>query len=193
MTVLSRCAEYTYLIQALTSRTTAQIVAELGWTRLIIQKVLGITPTTMRAPYGDLDDRVRAIALAMGMVPIQWTRAPSGFTFDTNGTYDGAPENTAELISTRTRLACCWRKCDRSCPDGYLQLYPQQCNNHEQWVSVAGCFLEYILTFINSFIVLEHDLYEVTVDLAIGYTLPAAMNHNPPFQVRRSLHGTVAN
>lgn len=73
------------LHQPLTSRSTEQIVAELGWTRLIIQKVLGITPTTMRAPYGDIDDRVRAIALAMGMVPIQWTRAPSGFTFDTNG------------------------------------------------------------------------------------------------------------
>ena len=39
----------------------------------------------MRAPYGDIDDRVRGIALAMGMIPIQWTRAPSGLTFDTNG------------------------------------------------------------------------------------------------------------
>jgi len=34
-----------------------------------------------------------------------------------------------------------------------------------------------------SFIVLQHDLYEVTVDLAVGYTLDAALNHNPPFSV----------
>jgi peptidoglycan/xylan/chitin deacetylase (PgdA/CDA1 family) len=34
--------------------TTEQIVAELGWTRLAIQKVLGVTPTLMRPPYGDI-------------------------------------------------------------------------------------------------------------------------------------------
>lgn len=51
----------------------------------------------MRAPYGDIDDRVRAIALAMGMVPIQWTRAPSGFTFDTNGMFDAFHMPTTRL------------------------------------------------------------------------------------------------
>ena len=34
-----------------------------------------------------------------------------------------------------------------------------------------------------SFIVLEHDLFEITVDLSIGYTLNAALTHNPPFNV----------
>ena len=37
--------------------------------------------------------------------------------------------------------------------------------------------------FFVSFIVLEHDLFEITVDLAIGYTLDAALAHNPPFTV----------
>lgn len=36
----------------------------------------------------------------------------------------------------------------------------------------------------NGFIVLAHDLYEQTVDLAVGYTLPAAQTHNPAFTVR---------
>ena len=36
---------------------------------------------------------------------------------------------------------------------------------------------------IFSFIVLQHDLYEVTVDLAVGYTLGAALNHTPSFSV----------
>ena len=35
------------------------------------------------------------------------------------------------------------------------------------------------------FIVLEHDLFEITVDLAVGYTLDAALTHNPPFKVSR--------
>ena len=34
-----------------------------------------------------VDDRVRAISLAMGMVPIIWTRAPDGSQFDTNGSF----------------------------------------------------------------------------------------------------------
>ena len=79
-------------------------MAELGWTRKAIKTVLGVTPTTMRPPYGDIgmrsafplcwllltpskDDRVRAISLAMGMVPIMWTNSPSGGKFDTNGTW----------------------------------------------------------------------------------------------------------
>jgi hypothetical protein len=36
---------------------------------------------------------------------------------------------------------------------------------------------------VHRFIVLEHDLFEITVDLATGYTLNAALNHNPPFTV----------
>lgn len=37
------------------------------------------------------------------------------------------------------------------------------------------------------FIVLEHDLFEITVDLAVGYTLDAALNHKPAFNVRPTL------
>ena len=42
------------VLQPLTSLTTEQIVAELGWTRKAIKTVLGVTPTTMRPPYGDI-------------------------------------------------------------------------------------------------------------------------------------------
>ena len=65
--------------------TNAQVVAELGWTREIIKTITGVTPTTMRAPFGDIDNRVRAIALAMALTPIQWTRTPTPGPFDTNG------------------------------------------------------------------------------------------------------------
>ena len=37
-----------------------------------IKDVTGVTPNTFRPPYGDLDDRVRAVAAAMGLRPIQW-------------------------------------------------------------------------------------------------------------------------
>ena len=34
------------------------------------------------------------------------------------------------------------------------------------------------------FIVLQHDLFVQTVDLAVGYTLQAALSHTPPLTVR---------
>jgi hypothetical protein len=40
--------------QHLTSLSTESVVAELGWTRKAIQTVLGVTPTIMRPPYGDI-------------------------------------------------------------------------------------------------------------------------------------------
>ena len=88
----------------MTTLTNAQIVAELGWTRKAIKSILGVTPLTMRPPFGDMgqllffflyhpfvyissiiDDRVRAISLAMGMLPIIWTGERDGAKFDTNG------------------------------------------------------------------------------------------------------------
>lgn len=38
-----------------------------------------------------------------------------------------------------------------------------------------------------SFVVLEHDLFQQTVDLAVGYFLDAALTHNPPFKVSHYL------
>ncbi|KAG8811195.1 chitin deacetylase, partial [Serendipita sp. 399] len=59
--------------RGLTTMTDDQVVAELGWTRKIIQDVIGVTPKLMRPPQGDIDDRVRAISLAMGMIPVLWS------------------------------------------------------------------------------------------------------------------------
>ena len=52
--ILLSVALFDDLHKPLTSLTNAQIVAELGWTRKAIKDVLGVTPTTMRPPYGDI-------------------------------------------------------------------------------------------------------------------------------------------
>ncbi|KAG6902574.1 hypothetical protein C0995_014580 [Termitomyces sp. Mi166 len=132
---------HTWSHKHLTSLTNEQIVAELGWTRHAIRTVLGVTPTTMRPPYGDIDDRVRAIALAMGLVPIMWTRTPGD-----------------------------WKVA------GGMVAGPDSFATFQNILSNA--------TVIDTgFIVLQHDLYQITVDLAIGYTLNAALTHNPPFKL----------
>ncbi|KAG5647489.1 hypothetical protein DXG03_009425 [Asterophora parasitica] len=139
---------HTWSHRPLTSLTTEQVVAELGWTRHAIRTILGVTPTTMRPPFGDIDDRVRAIAMAMGLTPIMWTRTPDGGQFDTND----------------------WRVA------GGLVSGQDSFGTFQRILTNA--------TAIDSgFIVLQHDLYELTVDLAIGYTLNAALNHNPSFKL----------
>jgi peptidoglycan/xylan/chitin deacetylase (PgdA/CDA1 family) len=139
---------HTWSHKHLTALTNEQIVAELGWTREAIRRVLGVTPTCMRPPYGDIDDRVRGISLAMGLVPMIWTRSPTGAQFDTND----------------------WKVA------GGLA------NGTDSWESFQQ-IMGNASMIDTGFIVLQHDLYEITVDLAIGYTLNAALTHNPPFNL----------
>ena len=104
----SRCAQFPHFLQneymsqhqisvhtwshaaPLTTLTTEQVIAELGWSKKVIRDVLGVTPNTMRPPYGDIDDRVRAISLAMGLIPIMWTSINATATFDTGGAIIGS-------------------------------------------------------------------------------------------------------
>ncbi|TFK18270.1 glycoside hydrolase/deacetylase, partial [Coprinopsis marcescibilis] len=76
-------AIHTWSHTPLTTLTDDQVIAELGWSKEIIREVLGVTPTHMRPPYGDIDDRVRNISLAMGLTPVMWTRNEEGFAFNT--------------------------------------------------------------------------------------------------------------
>jgi len=133
---------HTWSHPPLTSLTNEQIVAELAWTMKAIKDVTGVTPNTFRPPYGDLDDRVRAIAAAMGLRPIQWTNVgPTEFDTDDwkipGGTATGLSSYAAfqNILSLQSNLS-------------------------------------------TGFIVLEHDLYQQTVDMAIGYFLPLAFNQS---------------
>ncbi|CAE6340550.1 unnamed protein product [Rhizoctonia solani] len=129
---------HTWSHPSLTTLTTEEIIAELGWTKKAIKDITGVTPNTMRPPYGDIDDRVRAISKAMGLTPIIWTSAGGG-DFDTN---------------------------DWHVPGGLS-------------ADVVLSSFESILSRANSlntgFIVLSHDLYQQTVDLATGYIIPDAI------------------
>jgi len=77
-------AVHTWSHPQLTQLSNEDIIAQLGWSKKVIHDVLGVTPNTMRPPYGDIDDRVRAICTAMGLTPIMWTRVSSLVTLDTD-------------------------------------------------------------------------------------------------------------
>jgi peptidoglycan/xylan/chitin deacetylase (PgdA/CDA1 family) len=120
----------------LTTLSTESIIAELGWTKKALADITGLTPNTMRPPYGDIDDRVRAICAAMGLTPIIWTSA-NGQTFDTEDWHIAAGTVSAPQVLYEF--------------ENILQMAPN---------------------LDTGFIVLSHDLYEQSVNLAIGYYLP---------------------
>jgi peptidoglycan/xylan/chitin deacetylase (PgdA/CDA1 family) len=135
---------HTWSHPALTTLTNEQIVLELGWTKEVIRQATGVTPNTMRPPYGDIDDRVRAICAKMNLTPIIWTSTGQNENYDTEDWKIGAGNvSAAEVVSNfETILA------------GSSQL-------------------------TTGYIVLEHDLYQQSVELATEVVLPAALAMSP--------------
>ncbi|TPX38065.1 hypothetical protein SmJEL517_g00086 [Synchytrium microbalum] len=64
----------------LTGVPTEQIVMEMHYSVLAIEKVTGTRPKYARFPLGDADDRVRAIFIAMNLTSIMWDRDTSDWT-----------------------------------------------------------------------------------------------------------------
>ncbi|PKI83997.1 hypothetical protein MVES1_002426 [Malassezia vespertilionis] len=76
---------HTWSHRYMTTLTDTQVFAELYYTMRIIKDTMGVTPRCWRPPYGDVDDRVRAIATALGLRTMLW----SDDTDDWNITPDG--------------------------------------------------------------------------------------------------------
>lgn len=63
---------HTWSHPQMTTQSNEKVVAELYWTLRAIKEATGITTKCWRPPYGDVDDRVRAIAHQMGLQTILW-------------------------------------------------------------------------------------------------------------------------
>ena len=50
------------------SLTNEQVIAELKWNEQVIKEVIGVSPRFFRPPFGNIDNRVRDIAKALGFV-----------------------------------------------------------------------------------------------------------------------------
>lgn len=127
---------HTWSHSYLTTLTNEQIVAELGWSKQVILDTIGVTPSTMRPPYGDIDDRVRYISMAMGLTPIIWTTSPSGQTYDTQDWKIGAGVVTpaAVLQSFQTIIGG-----SSALPTGFIVLA------HDLYVQSVALAVEFVL------------------------------------------------
>lgn len=185
----------------LTKLSNEQIVAEFGWSKQVIKDVIGVTPNTFRPPYGDIDDRVRAIAAQMGLTPIIWTSTVVNNTrtnFDTvsfvlprslswravphcaprqawppwkkwrGGRSGGGLGAQFDARARRWRLTRMFEQTDWNIPGGTA-------TGESSLTRFEEILNDYAPTLDTGFIVLEHDLYQQTVDLAVGYVLPMAI------------------
>ncbi|KAI9098876.1 hypothetical protein DFS34DRAFT_619219 [Phlyctochytrium arcticum] len=84
---------HTWTHAALTSCTNEQIVAEILFTEACIVRATGQKPRFFRAPFGDVDDRVRSIIKSLGYDHIIWTSGR-----DTQDTVD--PAGVRALVKT---------------------------------------------------------------------------------------------
>ena len=103
-------------------------------------------------------DRVRAIAIAMGLQPVMWSRISATATFDTGGnnTYFPCIQYTHQGLDFYINAGI-------TNVDEVLQ----------NWENIIGN----ASTRSTGFIVLEHDLFQQTVEVATGYILPDAIAH----------------
>ncbi|KAJ3050822.1 chitin deacetylase [Rhizophlyctis rosea] len=94
-------AVHTWTHHPMTSLTNEQVVAEIKYTEAIIYKSIGLVPALWRPPYGDIDDRIRAITWALGYRTAIWTTTPLRDTGDTAGGSSDAREQ--EILGNVTQ------------------------------------------------------------------------------------------
>ncbi|RXK41614.1 hypothetical protein M231_01113 [Tremella mesenterica] len=64
---------HTWSHQYMTAFTNDVAFAELYYARQIIKDILGVTPLCWRPPYGNVDNRIRAIAEGLNLTTIIWS------------------------------------------------------------------------------------------------------------------------
>ena len=69
----------------MTTLPSDQVFAELYYTMKSIKIATGVTPTCWRPPFGDVDDRVRAIASELGLRTVMWNFDPNGENIEPDG------------------------------------------------------------------------------------------------------------
>ncbi|KAI8079457.1 hypothetical protein BDF21DRAFT_494038 [Thamnidium elegans] len=98
---------HTWSHPAMTTQTNEQVVAELYWTLRAIKEATGVTTKCWRPPFGDVDDRVRAIAWQMGMQTMLWDQDTNDWDMPGDGGGKLAPSKVdgyfEDWIETRKK------------------------------------------------------------------------------------------
>ncbi|KAI7882064.1 glycoside hydrolase/deacetylase [Lichtheimia hyalospora FSU 10163] len=126
-------AMHTWSHTAMTTQSNEEIVAELKWNEQVIREVLGVSPRFFRPPFGNIDNRVRDIAKALGFVPVMWTH-------DTNDWGMTAPGSTFDVQWISNNITEWGQK---NTTEGGVSL------SHDLYNRTVDAALEYIPVFQN--------------------------------------------
>jgi len=91
------CA-HTWSHRYMTAFASQDAFAELWYSVQAIKLVTGVTPTCWRPPYGDVDDRIRSIAHAMGLVTVIWRYDSNDWRVGTNNITTADVDNAYNLF-----------------------------------------------------------------------------------------------
>ncbi|CDS08304.1 hypothetical protein LRAMOSA02252 [Lichtheimia ramosa] len=83
---------HTWSHPQMTAQTNEQVVAEFYWSLRAVKEATGVTSRCWRPPYGDVDDRVRAIAWQMGMRTIVWDQDTNDWNMPGDGGGNLSPD-----------------------------------------------------------------------------------------------------
>ncbi|GAA5870927.1 hypothetical protein JCM16303_001632 [Sporobolomyces ruberrimus] len=98
-------AVHTFSHSYMTTMTDEQLLGELGWTAQLIYDYSGLAPAYWRPPYGDVDNRVRAIAQEVfGLTTVIWNIDSDDWCLNEPGSCPGyGPGNLAGLEAELTK------------------------------------------------------------------------------------------
>ncbi|KAI9342535.1 hypothetical protein BDR26DRAFT_836355 [Obelidium mucronatum] len=85
---------HTWSHQDLTLLSDDQVVAELVYAARAVLEVTGIVPKYFRPPQGNIDDRVRRIAAALGLRAVKWSQDSSDWKYIGTGKMGTAVPST---------------------------------------------------------------------------------------------------
>ena len=139
---------HTWSHHYMTTLSNEQVFAELYYTLRIIKDVTGITTRCWRPPFGDTDDRVRAIADGLGLRTIIWSTdtddwniEPSGQqpTASIDGNYKSiVSKQTAGSYSTSGPIVLT-HEIDNNTMTEFQRMYPKLKDAFKHIVSASAC------------------------------------------------------
>ncbi|GAA6000795.1 hypothetical protein JCM10207_004664 [Rhodosporidiobolus poonsookiae] len=98
-------AVHTWSHPYMTTLTDEQVLGELGWTAQAIYDQTGFVPKFWRPPYGDADNRVRAIAKEVfGMTLVGWDADSNDWCLDDAGADTCGTEGPSSLDTLEAEL-----------------------------------------------------------------------------------------
>jgi len=89
---------HTWAHRYMTTLSDEQVFAELFYTARAIKVLMGVTPSCWRPPFGDTDDRVRAIAAGLGLRTILWEEDTDDWQVDQGKKEDDIRNNYQNII-----------------------------------------------------------------------------------------------